>query len=461
MAWAEPGAVEGAAGVGEVQIRMESPSRSDWVVATRTASGEYKARISLDLADALFGSTLGFDVEVRAWDINENYREFQGHMDGAAVAVLNWVLDTAADTWEAVVDAVMSVINAIVDWIKEQVQWLIDNIFQPAINLVESVVDTLYSLWLTFINKVNEFDDSGRSSHSDVDDTISAGLGIFNIFGGLLNSVKPVVSAIMNIIQLIEPFTMLFDLGALVMQMISILGSSFPAIGSLIGDITKQGLYFVLDRIMGKDNSLFSLLNVGTASVSSDDFSEFPIGNSLNNFLIAASLSSTTSDIMNDWLSDNLYDDPAKIFSASFGLMVARFGSAIAKAGGVKLLLDYGSEKKGWKPDKEGAQEFRMTLVPALLIGGLFATFNFFYTMNYITNLDGTEDPDERKAFLRKSIWLSAVALGSGVWVAGKFIINKGWELLTGYETGFLFLGLVFTSISSARLIEECIILYT
>ena len=286
VAWAEPGAVEGAAGVGEVQIRMTSPSRSDWKVATKTASGEYTARISLDLADALFGATLGYAVEVRAWDINENYREFEGTKVGAAVAVLNWVLEYGASTWDAVVDVVMSVINAIVEWVHEMVQFILDNLISPLVDSIMDMLSQIHTGYENIIDEINNWETYPENPDEVFDNLIEPLSPFYLPVEDLLEPIISFYKSIESIIEIIELFSMFFNPLALLMMLITTFASSIPGLDNMFESLQETAEEAIIEPILDitiGETGFFGNLGLYDESIDEESKPSLPSMNALAN----------------------------------------------------------------------------------------------------------------------------------------------------------------------------------
>ena len=312
--------VEDSAGVGEVQIRMRSPSRSDWVVAPRTSgdSNTFTTSINLDIADALFGVTLGFTVEVRAWDINENFRQSEATKEGAVGAIISLIAQIISDSFQAIVDVVMSVINAIVKWIEERVNWFIENIIEPILSIINDYRESIETSMDNILSEIHWFGSSEYDTAKNSEDyeTIDVHKKNVNektlIFGlsilGLQKYSDSILSIINKILDLIQPVLSLIDITNIIQMLVSVIGcidigvieDTFSSLENIAEGALASIFEPIIKMLFDEDGLITSLI------ISSGDEVELESEEAIFNYISEINLGfpiDTIINVLNDILS--------------------------------------------------------------------------------------------------------------------------------------------------------------
>ncbi|MFO7992353.1 MAG: hypothetical protein R6U61_08715 [Thermoplasmata archaeon] len=221
----------------------------------------------------------GWDLKVKIVDINGNTFEKEKHIKSEFGQALNlmglgWIGEMLQDAWE---DA-KGLASAFLDWLKDQVGWMFSKVFNPIIeglkNWAEGIKDAMIEFFDELV-KWNEVD-----GDESVDATMTAGTALMLSLIGQQDKAEEIMDVMQKVMNFIKPYQKYISPFGLVGVLGNLLGTQVPAIGNFFNTLKDAGgkaMGWIINRIFGKENSLFSLLGLTDKKIDSSGFPDLTL----------------------------------------------------------------------------------------------------------------------------------------------------------------------------------------
>ena len=224
----------------------------------------------------------GYDIKVKAGDVNGNVAKYKTHMDGVLEAFVNLVMKLLT----ALLEAILALLTMFIDWICNAIRWMFNTVFKPITDALRTFAKdygkSINNAWSEYEN-TNGFSSNSKNSINNV------------LQGSFYNLIRCILTVINAVGSLVNPFL------SLVSGLLTQVGSFLvPIILGAIGLSKKNKDKSAFNSNMGI-NSISNFVNTNMNHDSSDsgiDLVQLSIvAGAISTFLSVIALFSDSSDV--------------------------------------------------------------------------------------------------------------------------------------------------------------------